>query len=357
MMQRLLTMFRRRHATESLSLEPVQKATIVLIEDDPEVVAAVRTAVSCGKTHLDLYVAGEPDIQHLSSRSPALILLNPEIGGPNAPLVRQLLTDQRLLPTPIVLLARNPAVAVSAADDFNLFDGQINQPIDEKTLLARIREFIDAPGQKQALRQADFKVPAIGASDHGAGAVDLLVTIEKHLPESQFSFTAQSALLQMAQVARHLEHRELAGYLERAECISNASTARARYCFRSVLRLCISMVTDQSDLIPGLAELRSGYLDNRSAETPDLDRLVEHRDFAALRNAGHNLKGSGGAYGFGDVTEIGRSLETAAKNSDAAGFRVQLDRMAVYISALRPAAAAKKEESHGTGIPVVGTVN
>ena len=118
------------------------------------------------------------------------------------------------------------------------------------------------------------------------------------------------------------------------------------------------MVADQSDLIPGLADLRNIYLANRCVDTPDLDRLLDDRDFGALRTAGHNLKGSGGAYGFGDVTEIGKSLETAAKNSDAPGIRVLLDRLAIYISALRPAASAtKKEESHGTGIPVVRAVN
>jgi HPt (histidine-containing phosphotransfer) domain-containing protein len=43
---------------------------------------------------------------------------------------------------------------------------------------------------------------------------------------------------------------------------------------------------------------------------------LEVSDFERLRILGHNLKGSGGAYGFARLTELGACLEQAAKSGD-----------------------------------------
>src|SRR5579863_7254883 len=100
MMQRMFSIFRRSHEVESSSFETSRQATIVLIEQDPEIVSSFRAAVSRMKPPCELIVAGEPDVDRLCSHSPALILLNMEAGGADMTLIRQLLTERRLLPTP-----------------------------------------------------------------------------------------------------------------------------------------------------------------------------------------------------------------------------------------------------------------
>jgi CheY-like chemotaxis protein len=58
------------------------------------------------------------------------------------------------------------------------------------------------------------------------------------------------------------------------------------------------------------------YLENRCAEVSVLESALEKRDLDTLRNIGHNLRGSGGSYGFPTLTEIGERIETAAKAAD-----------------------------------------
>jgi HPt (histidine-containing phosphotransfer) domain-containing protein len=69
-----------------------------------------------------------------------------------------------------------------------------------------------------------------------------------------------------------------------------------------------------------------------------LEHALKNRDFEALRKAGHNLKGTGAAYGFGEITDIGRSLEAAAKDNNAEAIEILLDRIDSYVGIVRPAA-------------------
>jgi len=63
---------------------------------------------------------------------------------------------------------------------------------------------------------------------------------------------------------------------------------------------------DLQDLIPG-------YLENRLKDIEAIRAALAQGDYEAIRSIGHKLKGSGGGYGFDQITEIGRSMEDAAK--------------------------------------------
>jgi HPt (histidine-containing phosphotransfer) domain-containing protein len=63
---------------------------------------------------------------------------------------------------------------------------------------------------------------------------------------------------------------------------------------------------DLQDLIPG-------YLENRLKDIAAIQDSLAHGDYEAIRSVGHKMKGSGGGYGFDEITNIGRSLEEAAK--------------------------------------------
>jgi CheY-like chemotaxis protein len=57
-------------------------------------------------------------------------------------------------------------------------------------------------------------------------------------------------------------------------------------------------------------------------------------DFAEVQTFAHNLKGCGRSYGFPRLTEMGREMESAAKDRDAESLRVQIAAMREYLMVL-----------------------
>lgn len=92
-------------------------------------------------------------------------------------------------------------------------------------------------------------------------------------------------------------------------------------------RITVRIDEDLSDLIPG-------YLENRRKDIDAIRAALDQGDFETIRVLGHGMKGSGGGYGFDAITEIGRSLEQAAKSADADGIKQQVDELASYLDRL-----------------------
>jgi HPt (histidine-containing phosphotransfer) domain-containing protein len=67
---------------------------------------------------------------------------------------------------------------------------------------------------------------------------------------------------------------------------------------------------------PEFQELIQQYLDYLRETLPELKADLEKRNFPAVRKYGHNVKGSGGGYGFDNLTELGKALEQAAIDED-----------------------------------------
>lgn len=64
------------------------------------------------------------------------------------------------------------------------------------------------------------------------------------------------------------------------------------------------------------AELVPAYLEKRCEELIVLEKALAAAEYDTLYRLGHNLRGSGGSYGFPMMTEIGERLEKAAKTQD-----------------------------------------
>ncbi len=67
-----------------------------------------------------------------------------------------------------------------------------------------------------------------------------------------------------------------------------------------------------------------------AAELPDrattLESLLASGDFAELQNLAHQLKGAGGGYGFGPITDVAAILEQSLKDSaDASVLKTQTE--------------------------------
>ncbi len=85
----------------------------------------------------------------------------------------------------------------------------------------------------------------------------------------------------------------------------------------------------------GLEEIAPGYLTSRIDELPQLLQLAAASDFEALRNRGHDLKGSGGSFGFDEITRIGAEIEQFAKQRKAAEISHELQQLGLYLNRVR----------------------
>jgi HPt (histidine-containing phosphotransfer) domain-containing protein len=66
------------------------------------------------------------------------------------------------------------------------------------------------------------------------------------------------------------------------------------------------------------------YLARRRAELAKLTALLAASDFERIAILGHNMKGSGAAYGFTPITIIGAALERSARQRDTPALSILL---------------------------------
>lgn len=81
-----------------------------------------------------------------------------------------------------------------------------------------------------------------------------------------------------------------------------------------------------------LADLIPEFLENRRRDIDRIKRLVEEGKYEELTRLGHNLKGSGGGYGFTEISEIGRGIEEAGARSDREAMTTLCERLATYLA-------------------------
>jgi len=62
-----------------------------------------------------------------------------------------------------------------------------------------------------------------------------------------------------------------------------------------------------------------------------MDEALDRADFEAVTILGHNLRGSGGGFGFQAITDIGAGLEQAAESADTVASRKWLGELSSYL--------------------------
>jgi len=68
---------------------------------------------------------------------------------------------------------------------------------------------------------------------------------------------------------------------------------------------------------PFARRLVGKYLSHRKEDISKLRSALVESDFETIRVTGHNLYGSGSAYGLDEISYIGASIEKAADDKDA----------------------------------------
>lgn len=312
--------------------EPAAPKTVLLIDDNPERVRALRAAL--GSAGYAVEVASEADSANakLHARPPDLILVDLQIpGSEGAPLARSLLAEPEWDGVPVIALAADRAACDQRQELEDLFDGYCSEPLAPAELIRQLQALENRgapPAGKAPAPPAEVDLPG----DPRVKAEGVLESLEAGLPQSQFAPAAATQLQQLAAVLASPESGSLPAYLTRAAQLCAAATVRGAAGFRSVVRLGREVLSRDPDPAPAFEALRAEYLGNRVHELAALAGALRRADFPALKTAAHNLKGTGAAYGFAELTELGRALEGAAKEGDALRAEVLLGKTEFYLS-------------------------
>jgi len=89
-------------------------------------------------------------------------------------------------------------------------------------------------------------------------------------------------------------------------------------------RFVVRIDKDLEDLIPG-------YIENRHKDIKSISASLEKGDYETIRILGHSMKGSGGGYGFNEITTIGMFIEKAAKENSAEEIKNWLEKLLKYL--------------------------
>jgi PAS domain S-box-containing protein len=84
----------------------------------------------------------------------------------------------------------------------------------------------------------------------------------------------------------------------------------------------------------GLEQLAPDYLERRKIEVTQLTQLLADAEFDQIRKIAHNITGSGGSFGFSDLTTIGSQMENAAKSGDIHRLALKIGEMQRYLSSV-----------------------
>jgi signal transduction histidine kinase/DNA-binding response OmpR family regulator len=88
---------------------------------------------------------------------------------------------------------------------------------------------------------------------------------------------------------------------------------------------------------PDLWDLVPGYIQKRFRDIAACRGHLESGRFDDIRVIAHAMAGSGGAYGFDEITRLGRALQAAAREKDAQGCARTLDELSVYVQRIHAA--------------------
>ena len=94
---------------------------------------------------------------------------------------------------------------------------------------------------------------------------------------------------------------------------------------RQCEKIIVQVDSDLEDIIPI-------FLENRHKDIKCMLECLKQSDYESIRILGHSMKGAGGGYGFDTITDIGSSLEQAAKDKNFEKIRKLVDELTTYLA-------------------------
>jgi CheY-like chemotaxis protein/HPt (histidine-containing phosphotransfer) domain-containing protein len=89
---------------------------------------------------------------------------------------------------------------------------------------------------------------------------------------------------------------------------------------------------------PKFAHLIPAYLQSCRQKIIALHEALDQRDFQTVTYLGHQMRGSGGAFGFQPITDIGTALQQATESADVDASRKWVDELSRYLDQAEPLA-------------------
>ena len=92
---------------------------------------------------------------------------------------------------------------------------------------------------------------------------------------------------------------------------------------------------------PEIEDMVPEFLENRRRDVEEIRKLLGEGRLEEIESKGHSMRGSGGGYGFDEITEIGTGIEEAVSRKDRAEIMKMNERLSSYLSRVR---IEKKDE-------------
>jgi len=89
-------------------------------------------------------------------------------------------------------------------------------------------------------------------------------------------------------------------------------------------KIIVQVDAELEDIIPV-------FLENRYKDIKSMLESLKQSDYESIQILGHNMKGAGGGYGFDAITDIGKSLEQAAKDKNSEKIRKLVGELSTHI--------------------------
>ena len=83
-----------------------------------------------------------------------------------------------------------------------------------------------------------------------------------------------------------------------------------------------------------LEDLTPGFLENQKRDADKIKFLLESDDYESIQRIGHSMRGSGGGYGFDEISNIGTGIEQAAKERNKGEVLRQAEALLRYLSCI-----------------------
>ncbi len=84
-----------------------------------------------------------------------------------------------------------------------------------------------------------------------------------------------------------------------------------------------------------LEELVPEFIENRHEDIEKINECLDSNEIGEIQRLGHSMKGSGGGYGFHEITNLGGELEKAAKRGDKDGIDQLNKKLAQYLKVIK----------------------
>jgi HPt (histidine-containing phosphotransfer) domain-containing protein len=117
------------------------------------------------------------------------------------------------------------------------------------------------------------------------------------------------------------------------------SRSRKKGCCNVLRPTCRGLIVDSAaeekilveidqELMPVVPE----YLENRHLDCAEIEQLLGTGGMESIQVLGHRMKGSGGSFGFDEISIIGEDLELAAQITDVEGIKSAVVRLERYLA-------------------------